>query len=98
MSSDSCDIKKIAHLASLAISDEQATALAKDFNKTLKFVEKMKESNTDQTEPLAHPMDNTVQPTRSDKVTEKNEREKLQASAPEVKAGLYIVPQFIETE
>lgn len=91
------DIKKIAHLSSLAISDEQANELAGDFSKILTLVEKMKGHNTDDVEPLSHPFDIT-QPTRTDKVTEPNQRDKMQAIAPEVKAGLYIVPQFIETE
>lgn len=97
MSFDISDIKKIAHLSSLAITDEEASALSKNFEKILAMVEKMKESNTDNIEPLSHPFD-TAQPTRPDQVSEQNQREKMQAIAPEVKAGLYIVPQFVETE
>ena len=69
MSVDTADIKKIAHLASLAITDTEATALASDFHKILTLVEKMKESNTDDIAPLSHPFDAT-QSTRSDTVTE----------------------------
>lgn len=97
MSFDITDVKKIAHLSSLAISDDEANTLTGDFQKILNLVEKMKESNTDNVAPLSHPFD-TTQPTRADKVTEENQREKMQAIAPDVKAGLYIVPQFIETE
>ena len=97
MSVDMSNIKKMAHLSSLGITDDQAKDLANDFQRILNFVKKMQESNTDHTAPLSHPFD-AVQPMRPDKITEENQRQKMQAIAPEVKAGLYIVPQFIETE
>ena len=97
MSFDITEIKKIAHLSSLAISDEQAKALAHDFDRILTLAKEMQQSNTDHVAPLAHPFDVT-QPLRPDQVMEQNQRQKMQAIAPETKAGLYIVPQFIETE
>lgn len=91
------DVKKIAHLSYLDISDEQVPEIAKKFNSVMELVKKMESNNTDAIEPLAHPFDE-IQPTRPDEVTETNQRQALQAIAPDIKAGLYIVPQFIETE
>lgn len=89
------DIKKIAQLSSLAISDDQAKQLTDNFEQILGLVEKMNQSDTQAVEPLAHPF-NALQPKRPDTVTETNERERMQSIAPDVKAGLYIVPQFVE--
>jgi aspartyl-tRNA(Asn)/glutamyl-tRNA(Gln) amidotransferase subunit C len=44
---------------------------------------------------MAHPMDQ-VQRLRADAVTEQDNREKFQAIAPQVEAGLYLVPKVIE--
>jgi len=45
--------------------------------------------------PMAHPLD-AQQRLRADEVTEINQREQLQANAPQVEAGLFLVPQVIE--
>ena len=45
---------------------------------------------------MAHPLPGLVQRMRSDEVTEKDGRERFQANAPQVEAGLYIVPKVIE--
>jgi aspartyl-tRNA(Asn)/glutamyl-tRNA(Gln) amidotransferase subunit C len=44
---------------------------------------------------MAHPMEQG-QPLRPDRVTEQNNREKFQVCAPQVEAGLYLVPKVIE--
>ncbi|MHB8744401.1 MAG: Asp-tRNA(Asn)/Glu-tRNA(Gln) amidotransferase subunit GatC, partial [Sulfuricaulis sp.] len=45
--------------------------------------------------PMAHPMD-AAQRLRPDAVTETDQRERFQAIAPQVEAGLYLVPRVIE--
>ena len=90
-------IKKIAHLARLAMTDEQATLLKPDLQNTLALIDKMQQTDTQSVVPLAHPLDET-QPLRHDQVTETNQREQLQAIAPDIEAGLYMVPQVIESE
>jgi len=56
---------------------------------------RMSDLDTDGVEPMAHPMDQ-VQRLRADTVTEQDNREKFQAIAPQVEAGLYLVPKVIE--
>ena len=56
---------------------------------------RMSELNTDGIDPMAHPMDQ-VQRLRADVVTEQDNHEKFQAIAPQVEAGLYLVPKVIE--
>lgn len=91
------DIKNIANLAKISLSESQITPLMQDLENILKLVAKMDEVDTSQVEPLAHPID-ASQPLRKDKVTEKNQRSLLQQNAPATESGLYLVPKFVETE
>jgi aspartyl-tRNA(Asn)/glutamyl-tRNA(Gln) amidotransferase subunit C len=50
---------------------------------------------TDDILPMAHPMDQT-QRLRADEVTEEDQHEYFQSQAPQVEAGLYLVPKVIE--
>ena len=55
----------------------------------------MNQAETDDIEPMAHPLDLNGR-LRPDRVTEKNERDLFQAQAPQIKNGLYIVPKVID--
>jgi len=89
------EIQKIASLARLEIKDSEITNHAKNFSNIINIVEKIKEINTENIEPMAHALD-LYQRMRKDQVTETNERELLQKTAPKVADGLYLVPQVIE--
>ncbi|OGT21780.1 MAG: asparaginyl/glutamyl-tRNA amidotransferase subunit C [Gammaproteobacteria bacterium RBG_16_57_12] len=95
MSLDKADVVKIAHLARLAINDQDIPEYAKNLSKILGFVEQMNSVDTRNITPMAHPMD-VAQRLRADDVTESDQREKFQAIAPQVEAGLYLVPKVIE--
>ncbi len=97
MSLSSTDVKKIAHLARLTIADNQIEHLTKDLDNILDLVAELNNIDTKQIEPLSHPLDEK-QPLREDEVTETNQRELFQQNAPQTYAGLYIVPQVIETD
>ena len=89
------DVKKIAHLARLNLSEEAATSYTSQLSKILEFVNQMNQANTAHIEPLASPLE-LLQRLRNDQVTETNQREKIQAVAPLTQAGLYLVPKVIE--
>jgi len=95
MSLQRADVKKIAHLARLAVSDTEADALVKDLSNILDLVAQMDAVDTGQVEPMAHPTD-MAQRLRPDVVTETDQREALQANAPAVENGLFLVPKVIE--
>jgi aspartyl-tRNA(Asn)/glutamyl-tRNA(Gln) amidotransferase subunit C len=95
MSLTTDDVKKIAHLARLALSDQDITAYTQQLSGILDFVEQMNTVDTDNLEPLAHALD-VSQRLRKDEVTEPDRRAAYQAIAPQVEAGLYLVPQVIE--
>jgi len=89
------DVKKIAHLARLGIDDQDVASYVKDLSGMLDLMTQMSDLDTDGVIPMAHPMDQ-AQRLRADEVTEQNNREKFQAIAPQVEAGLYLVPKVIE--
>ncbi len=89
------DVKKVAHLARIALSPEELPSHIKNLSKIIDLVEQMNTVDTTGIEPMAHPQDIT-QPLRDDIVTETNQREKMQRCAPLTEAGLYLVPKVIE--
>jgi aspartyl-tRNA(Asn)/glutamyl-tRNA(Gln) amidotransferase subunit C len=95
MSLDAEQVKKIAHLARLAINDADIPGYADTLSNILELVDQMAAVNTDNVEPMAHPMD-ASQRLREDVVTETNQRELFQSVAPKTEDGLYLVPKVIE--
>ncbi len=91
------DIRKIGHLARLAITDKEVQNLSQDLTRILDLVEQMGRVDTASIPPLAHPYDQ-AQPLRADVVTEPDERALFQRIAPQTQAGLYLVPQVIDSE
>ncbi|MFA6037316.1 MAG: Asp-tRNA(Asn)/Glu-tRNA(Gln) amidotransferase subunit GatC [Legionellales bacterium] len=89
------EVGKIAHLARLALSEEETLAYATQLDNIVKLVTVLQNTNTDQIKPMAHPLD-AKQRLRPDAITEGNERDMMQAIAPATEMGLYLVPQVIE--
>jgi aspartyl-tRNA(Asn)/glutamyl-tRNA(Gln) amidotransferase subunit C len=89
------DVHKIAWLARLAIDPAKAESYARDLSGILEFVEQMSTVDTSAVPPMAHPLDQ-AQRLRPDEVVETNQRDRFQAHAPLVEAGLYLVPKVIE--
>jgi len=95
MALDRSDVKNIADLARLAVSDENLDKYSSELSNILDLVEQMNAVDTDDVQPLAHPTD-AVQRLRADKVTEENNREKYMANAPAQEEGLFLVPKVVE--
>jgi len=93
------DVSRIAHLARLELSPAEAQAMLGDLNGFFRIVEQMSAVDTAGVEPLYTPL-SAVQSVqlrlRDDLVTEGNEREANQASAPALEDGLFLVPKVIE--
>ncbi len=89
------DIKRIAHLARIRVDAEEAARYQAQLNGILGLIEQMQAVDTAGIEPMAHARD-VQQRLREDAVTEADRREAFQAVAPQVEAGLYLVPKVIE--
>ena len=95
MSLSTEEVKKIALLARLAISDEEALQYSESLSEIFDLVAQMNAVDTSGIEAMAHPQD-ISQRLREDVVTAINEREKFQSIAPATENGLYLVPRVIE--
>ena len=95
MSLKSADIKRIAHLARIEVSDIEAEATLSKLTGILGLIEQMQAVDTTGIVPMSHSQDVT-QRLRDDVVTETNQRELFQSIAPAVEDGLYLVPKVIE--
>ena len=91
------DLKEIAYLARINIDKDSFPSLKGELEQILDLFEKLNSAETDEVEAMSHPLD-LSQPTRPDKVTEEDQREKLQETAPSVQSGLFLVPKVIEGE
>jgi len=89
------DVKKVARLARLEVSDQEAQTTHAQLSNIFGLIAEMQAVDTSGIEPMSHAQDVT-QRLREDKVTESNQRELFQSIAPQVEAGLYLVPQVIE--
>ncbi|MFA5241402.1 MAG: Asp-tRNA(Asn)/Glu-tRNA(Gln) amidotransferase subunit GatC [Sulfuricella sp.] len=89
------DVKRIAHLARIEVSEGEAQAYLAQLASIFGLVEEMQAVDTRGIEPMAHAQD-VVLRLREDVVSEANRRDAYQAVAPQVEAGLYLVPKVIE--
>lgn len=89
------DISKIAYLARMAIDDADIAKYAIDLSNTFALIAKIEQVNTEDIVPMAHPL-NHKQRFRADIVNEIDQRKAFQKIAPQVDAGLYLVPKVIE--
>jgi aspartyl-tRNA(Asn)/glutamyl-tRNA(Gln) amidotransferase subunit C len=93
------DVKRIAQLSRLAITDDEAANTLNQLQKVFDLVEQMQAINTDGIEPLAHPIEQIMsiaQPLREDVVTEIDQRDAYLLNAPAQHEGLFLVPKVIE--
>lgn len=95
MSLGTSDVIKIAELARLAIREEEIPNYARDLSAILDMVEEMRNADTSGVAPMFHPLD-IAQRLRTDTVSEVNQRDTFQSIAPQVEAGLYLVPKVLE--
>jgi len=99
MSLTSSDIIRLANLARLELAPSESERLLTQMNGFFGIVEKMRAVDTTGIEPLAHPVaavGDIALRLRPDVVSEPNQREANQRSAPAVERGLFLVPKVIE--
>jgi aspartyl-tRNA(Asn)/glutamyl-tRNA(Gln) amidotransferase subunit C len=94
------DVKRIANLARLELSESEAASTLAKLNGIFDLAEQLKAIDTSGITPLSHPiaaiMPDLCLRLREDVVTETNHRAEYQQVAPATQDGLYLVPQVIE--
>lgn len=89
------DIRRVAKLSYIEISEAEAQQNLVTLSGIFELLEQMRVVDTQGVQPMIHPQDLT-QRLRDDVVTESDQRVQFQAIAPQVEAGLYLVPKVIE--
>jgi aspartyl-tRNA(Asn)/glutamyl-tRNA(Gln) amidotransferase subunit C len=89
------DVKRVANLARLEVSEDEAYIALTQLSDIFGLIQQMQTVNTSAIKPMSHAQD-VMQRLRVDLVTEIDQRELFQSIAPKVEAGLYLVPKVIE--
>lgn len=89
------DVRHVAELARIRLTDKEVAELGPQLAHILDYVNMLQRLDTKNVPPTAHPHDVDM-PLRADVASNPDRREILLATAPEVEAGLYVVPKVIE--
>ena len=95
MSIDLKTIKHISKLSRISVDDAKADKLVGDLNSIFDFIEKLKELNTDNVEPLTSVAETTLK-LRADEVNSKNIRNQILKNSPEENEDFFVVPRVVE--
>jgi aspartyl-tRNA(Asn)/glutamyl-tRNA(Gln) amidotransferase subunit C len=90
------DIDNIAHLARLALSEAEIPVYLDSLSRIIGLVGELDRADTSAVVPMSHPLAGQSQRLRPDEITEGDRHELYQRNAPQVLAGLYLVPKVIE--
>lgn len=89
------DVKRVANLARIEVSEDEARTTLAQLSDIFNLIQQMQAVNTSAIKPMSHAQD-VMQRLREDVVTEIDQRELFQSIAPQVEAGLYLVPKVVE--
>ena len=89
------DVTRIAQLARLEISEAEAQQVLIQLQAIFALIEELQSVDTRGIEPMSHAQDLSLR-LREGLVTEQDQHELFQSLAPQVQAGLYLVPKVIE--
>ena len=95
MSVNADQVRHVAKLARIAMSDAEVEKMVPEFNNILKWVEQLGEVDTDGVEPLATVIDQKLR-LREDVITDGDIRDEVLANAPDAQHGFFAVPKVIE--
>jgi aspartyl-tRNA(Asn)/glutamyl-tRNA(Gln) amidotransferase subunit C len=95
MSLTLADVHRIAHLARIEISDQQAKGVVEQLNDIFAMIEQIARVDTAGVAPMTHPLDG-VQRLREDVPEAAPDRAELLGNAPAQQEGLFLVPRVIE--
>ncbi|GLS29482.1 aspartyl/glutamyl-tRNA(Asn/Gln) amidotransferase subunit C [Mesorhizobium albiziae] len=95
MSVDIATVKRVAHLARIAVSEEDAERMTGELNVILGFVEQLNEVDVSGVEPMTSviPMDMKK---RQDAVTDGDKPSDIVANAPATQENFFLVPKVVE--
>jgi len=95
MSVDADTVRRIAHLARIAVADSEVENLRAELNAMLAFVEQLQEVDVKGVEPMISVTPMTMKK-RPDAVTDGGDAQAVLKNAPQNDENYYLVPKVIE--
>ena len=95
MSVDAATVRRIAHLARIAVTEDEVPHLQGELNAILTFVEQLGEVNVEGVEPMTSVTPMTMK-MRVDAVTDGNIADAVLANAPASEDHFFLVPKVVE--
>ena len=95
MSVDTATVKRVAHLARIAVTDEDAERMTGELNAILGFVEQLNEVDVDGVEPMTSVIPMEMRK-RQDRVSDGSKADDIVANAPMTEDNFFLVPKVVE--
>ncbi len=95
MSVDKDTVRRIAHLARIAVDEKDLEPMTGELNTILDWVEQLSEVNTDDVAPMTSAVETTLR-WRQDEVNDGGYAHKVTQNAPEGDDGFFTVPKVVE--
>ena len=95
MSVDSATVRRIAHLARIAVAENEVEHLKNELNGILAFVEQLQEVNVDGVEPMTSVTPMTMKK-REDVVDDGDIADDIVKNAPATEGHYFVVPKVVE--
>jgi aspartyl-tRNA(Asn)/glutamyl-tRNA(Gln) amidotransferase subunit C len=95
MSVDAATVRRIAHLARIAVAEEEVAHLQSELNSILAFVEQLSEVNVEGVEPMTSVTPMTMKK-RPDVVTDGGIADDILKNAPAREDHFFVVPKVVE--
>ena len=95
MSIDKNTVKHISKLARISLDEKKIDSLSKDLSSIMKFIEKLKELNTDKTTPLTSIINASLK-SRKDEVKDGKIRDQILKNSPEKNEEFFVVPKVVD--
>jgi aspartyl-tRNA(Asn)/glutamyl-tRNA(Gln) amidotransferase subunit C len=95
MSVDAATVRRIAHLARIAVAEDEIEHLKGELNAMLAFVEQLSEVNVEGVEPMTSVTPMQMKK-RHDVVTEGDDAEAVLKNAPATQDNYFLVPKVVE--
>lgn len=95
MSLTADDVRRIAQLSRLALSQAEVERTLDQLNAVFELIGQLQSVDTEGVEPMTHAQDMALR-LRADEITEPDRRDEYQRVAPSVEQGLYLVPRVVE--
>ena len=95
MAIDAGTVRKVAHLARIAVSEDALEPMARELNDIIQWIEQLQEVDTDGVEPMTSVVARAL-PLRDDVVVDGGDAGRVLANAPRSTDGFFIVPKVVE--